>query len=205
MDRKYIADLSTLSWEKQNTTSPNWRFRASLTDAPKTESASTTLPENLICSIYKAITPSASWTGSDTGITIGNTDGRLMVCDMTYSDKTTFTSAMNGVQLAYTLATPITVQLTPAELSLLFGTNNVWADTGDTSVGYRADTKLYIERLTKPTEDDMTANVNIASGKYFMVGNSLFLASQSIASGETIVPGTNCTALSLADALHNLS
>lgn len=112
----------------------------------------------------------------------------------------------NPTQVVYPLATPFTVQLTPAEqLSLLEGTNNVWADTGDVNVGYRADTKLYIERLTQPTEDDMTANVNIASGKYFMVGNSLYLSTASIASGETIVPGTNCTALSLADALNNLS
>ena len=112
----------------------------------------------------------------------------------------------NPLQVVFTLATPTVITgLTPAQMSLLLGENNVWADTGDTEVGYRADTKLYIERLTQPTEDDMVANTNIASGKYFMVGMNLFLSTSSIASGEAIVPGTNCTALSLADALNNLA
>lgn len=52
----------------------------------------------------------------------------------------------NPTQVVYPLAEPFTIQLTPAELSLLFGTNNVWASTGDVNVGYRADTKLFIER-----------------------------------------------------------
>ena len=38
-----------------------------------------------------------------------------------------------------------TVQLDPETLTLLLGENNIWADTGDTSVSYRADTKLYID------------------------------------------------------------
>jgi len=53
--------------------------------------------------------------------------------------------ANNNVNVCYPLATPVTVQLDPETLSLLAGENNVWADTGDTSVGYRADTKLYID------------------------------------------------------------
>lgn len=53
---------------------------------------------------------------------------------------------MSGVHLVYELATPITYDLTSLEvLELLKGTNNIWADTGDTSVTYRADTKLYID------------------------------------------------------------
>lgn len=110
-----------------------------------------------------------------------------------------------GAQVVYKLATPITYQLTPQEVDTLLGTNNVWCDTGDTEVTYRADTKLYIQQLTQPTEDDMTANDNIASGKFFMIGNKLYLSTAAIASGATIVPGTNCTALSLADALNNLN
>ena len=113
--------------------------------------------------------------------------------------------ASNNAEFVVPLATPLTVQLSPSTLSLLQGDNNLWASTGSTAVEYRADTKLFIEKLTKPTEDDMTANVNIASGKFFMVGNNLYYSTASIASGEQIVPGTNCTALSLADALNNLN
>lgn len=114
-------------------------------------------------------------------------------------------TALSGVYLVYKLAEPIHYQLTPQQITTLLGTNNVWADTGDVEVEYRADTKLYIEQLTKPTEDDMTANANIASGKFFMIGNRLFLSTAAIASGDTINPGTNCTELSLADALNNLN
>lgn len=109
------------------------------------------------------------------------------------------------LEVVYELDTPITVQLTPSQMQTLLGDNAIWADTGDVSVEYRADTKLYIQNLTKPTEDDMTANANITSGKYFMIGNRLFLSSSSIASGDAIIPGTNCQALSLADALNQIN
>lgn len=112
----------------------------------------------------------------------------------------------SGAQVVYKLAIPITYDITPQQIALLTGVNNVWNDcNGDTDVEYNANTKLYIEQLTKPTEDDMIANSNIASGTFFMIGNRLFLSTASIAVGETIVTGTNCTELSLADALNSLN
>lgn len=42
--------------------------------------------------------------------------------------------ASNNLQLCYELATPITVQLTPTEVTTLLGVNNIWADTGDVTV-----------------------------------------------------------------------
>lgn len=38
-----------------------------------------------------------------------------------------------------------TIQLTPQQLTLLKGNNALWSDTGDTSVTYTADTKMYID------------------------------------------------------------
>lgn len=113
--------------------------------------------------------------------------------------------ADNPVEICYELATPQTYQLTPQQLfNTLYGVNNVWSDTGDSTVTYTADTKLYIEQLTQPTEDDMIANTSIANGKFFMIGNNLYRATTAIASGSQIIPGTNATALSLADALNLL-
>lgn len=43
----------------------------------------------------------------------------------TYSDATSFTNAMTGIKLAYELAEPFTIQLTPQELKLLQDTNNL--------------------------------------------------------------------------------
>ena len=112
----------------------------------------------------------------------------------------------NNVEIAYYLASPVSYELTSQQVvSLLKGQNVLWSTTGPVSIEYPADTRLYIEKLTKPTEDDMIANNNIASGKFFMINNTLYLSSAAIASGEAIVPGTNCTEISLADALNNLS
>lgn len=53
----------------------------------------------------------------------------------------------NPTQLIYELAEPITIDLTPQQLTTLLGDNNVWADTGDTTVEYRADTQKYIQKM----------------------------------------------------------
>ena len=109
-----------------------------------------------------------------------------------------------GAQVVYPLATPITYQLTPQEVSTLLGDNNIWADTGDVAVEYRADPTLFARKLTA-ADTDMTADANIVSGKYFIVGNTLYLSTTSIAAGERIVPGTNCTATDLAAALNAIN
>ena len=53
---------------------------------------------------------------------------------------------LNGQYICYLLATPIVYTLTPQEITSLLGENNLWADTGDSEVEYRADTKLYITK-----------------------------------------------------------
>lgn len=116
------------------------------------------------------------------------------------------TTPTTGAQVVYKLATPTTYQLTPSQISTFLGTNNFWMNANGTlDLEYRCDTKLYIENLTKPSEDDMVANSNIASGKFFMIGNRLMLSTTAIAQGEQIVVGTNCSEVSLADALNQIN
>ena len=114
---------------------------------------------------------------------------------------------MSGVMLAYELAdsyqTDFTV--TPQEVPTLYGSNTVYADSGDVEVEYRADTKLFIERLTAPDSADMIADANITSGQYFMVGNSLYKATANIANGAQIIVGTNCIRKSLSEALNEIN
>jgi hypothetical protein len=52
----------------------------------------------------------------------------------------------NDVQLVCPLATPQTYQLTPTEIALLKGRNNVWTDSGEVEVTYKADVGLYIDK-----------------------------------------------------------
>ena len=109
------------------------------------------------------------------------------------------------IQIVYPLYTPITYQLTTHQVTTLLGSNNIWSDTGDIDVDYCADTKLYIEQLTQPSEDDMTANANIAANKFFMIGNTLYYSITSITAGEEIIVGTNANIVSLADALNTIN
>lgn len=46
------------------------------------------------------------------------------------------TTPTTGAQVCYKLATPLTIQLTPAQLSTLVGENNVWCDAGDVALEY---------------------------------------------------------------------
>ena len=67
----------------------------------------------------------------------------------------TLTDFQNWLEEQYTAGTPVmlvcqlkepqTIQLTPQQLELLNGYNNVWSDTGNTTLSYIADTKLYID------------------------------------------------------------
>jgi hypothetical protein len=38
------------------------------------------------------------------------------------------------------------IQLEPHEIASILGANNIFADTGDTEVEYRANTKLYVNK-----------------------------------------------------------
>jgi hypothetical protein len=144
------------------------------------------------------------------GIALDNTIstyvlGGIYVNCTAYSDAASFKTAMTGQRIWFTLATPIVYHLTPTEVKLLAAKNNIWADTGDTSLTYEAHPKLYIEKLTAPTEDDMVDNNTIASGTYFMIGNKLYLSTTTIPAGDTINPGSNCTLTSLAEALNAIN
>ena len=66
-------------------------------------------------------------------------NGRLYIRDTSYSDVTTFKTAMSGVQFAYEVETPTTVQLTPQEIQMLQGNNTIFTDSGDTSIQYYAN------------------------------------------------------------------
>ena len=87
----------------------------------------------------------------------------------------------------------------------LYGVNNIWSDVGSVDVEYLADTKLYIQKINTPSDDDMIADANIASGKYFIVNNNLYISTAAILAGDPIKPGTNCTLTNLAAALNAIN
>lgn len=79
-----------------------------------------------------------------------------------YAEGTTPTT---GAQVVYELAIPTTYQLTPAEITSLFGANNIWADCGGISVDYCADTKTYVDESIPavPVQDICVNGTSILS------------------------------------------
>lgn len=138
-----IVDLGTLDWSTYSTPA-NHIYRTDIgfpSGTPKV-SASAELPYAICDTFYPmAYNPISS---SDNGaFAIGNS--RLVVIDHRFTSASDFKTAVNGVMLCYELATPITYQLTPQEITTLLGSNNVWSDTGAMACGYVANTKLYID------------------------------------------------------------
>ena len=55
--------------------------------------------------------------------------------------------ANNPIQLVYTKKTADTFSVTPQQISILKATNNIFADSGNVSVTYKADTQLWVEKM----------------------------------------------------------
>lgn len=141
VDRAEV-DLGSLEWAYDSTSYEHAFFYAT----PEPEKAQN---YNLICSRYANRGNKKNNIGDcEIGVYNSNTSGfkRIIVRDDSFSDVASFKTAMSGVQLVYEIATPVTYQLTPQQaIKTLLGQNNIWADTGDVTVGYKADTKMYID------------------------------------------------------------
>ena len=138
-----MVDLGTLSWTKRNTSSGHFRFTTNVSDI-YTPLSTTAIP-NLFCSAYPVITPADSWVGGF-GASCNTAAQQILISDESYTDAAAFKTAMSGVQLVYELAAPIEVDLDPVTIETLLGTNNIFADCGDTTVDYYADTTLFVNK-----------------------------------------------------------
>ena len=95
-------DLGTLDWT-YNSTEGHLRFISSAITGVKTVSSG---KANILCAIYETQTEGSVFSNLAKGICLIST-GVLMVYDSSYTDATTFKSAMSGVYLFYELATPV--------------------------------------------------------------------------------------------------
>lgn len=124
-----MVDLGTLSWIYESAVP---RFYSSGIASVAKRAPASNKKANIICSAYRLL----ALDGSDDSIYGSEGNGgialsaaaNISVKDTSYTNATAFKTAMNGVQLCYELATPQTYQLSPQEISLLQGTNNVWSD-----------------------------------------------------------------------------
>jgi hypothetical protein len=136
VDRASV-DLGTLNWVigglPSSQSGVRKRMRTTALETLAKHAASNNTQGNIICSIYSAISYNGGYADVDILNRIAiDTDGDVSVF-VAYNDYETaadFKSAMNGVQLVYELATPITYQLTPTQIKSLLGNNNAWCSTG---------------------------------------------------------------------------
>lgn len=121
------------------------------------------------------------------------------------------------VEVCFKVKSGETYQLTPTEVATLLGQNNIWSDTGNTDVEYRADTKLYVDGkvstaqnlmellITANRENSMTASQAYSEGDLVIINGTLYEVASSIANGSTFTPGTNVIATTVAAELAALA
>ena len=145
-----MVDLGTLNYSRTSGSDGTFVFTTGGFAGRKTGIA------NIIsdCLLTTTITswtnakPNNSICGSATSITV-------VIRADNYENADDLKTALNGHHAVYELAAPVTYTLTPQEIRTLLGTNNIWADTGDTAVTYPADTKMFVEQNTpeNPVQD----------------------------------------------------
>ena len=194
----YASLNDTMKWQELTSSTANYRYNNEYSDRKKYNDSYA----GVICSCLPIASGQPTYgrwlSATSNYFGIRNTTGTLTL------DEVKALATANQIQICYELAEQITVQLTPQQVTSLLGVNHISADCGDLEVVYRADTKLYIDSLTEP-DSDMVADMNIESGKYFIVNNHLYLSTTAIAQGDSIVVGMNCTETNLADALNALN
>lgn len=115
------------------------------------------------------------------------------------------------LEFVVSLATPVQYQLPPSELHTVLGVNHIFSDAGEVTVEYRANTNLYIDKRLETlaanfaaVENGDSASRNYTAGEFLVYGGSLYKVSASIASGETLTPGTNITPATVGAELTEL-
>lgn len=136
---KTIIDLGTLEWEKSNLTYFKSHSLKGLVATPIDQKTSA----DIICSKYQTLSYSQVYVGNINGIAvIGDTSendiGLLTINDLTLINNTPeeFKASLSGTMLVYKVKSPVSYTLTPQEINTIIGANNIYANTGDTSVYY---------------------------------------------------------------------
>ena len=118
----YIIDLGDLNYTYMDNT-----FRSPLSSLPDIDTSGFSL-----CSGYKFYSSS----GGQTNYTYRFGATNLVIKNTDYTNPATFKTNMAGIKLLYAVTTPQTIQLPPCPIDTLEGVNNIWADTGDTTLQY---------------------------------------------------------------------
>ena len=93
---------------------------------------------NVKCDGYKLTSVTAVTSMRNLEIKGAIDSNAIFVKDENYTNATTFRQSLRDINVVYQLATPLTYQLTSTEVTTILGVNNIWADTGDSYLVYKA-------------------------------------------------------------------
>lgn len=146
VDRKRIT-VGGVDWVYRTTGSYSPYFYTAVNDV-KFEGSPDTYKYTILSDSYRTVQRNGL---SNTGLICcdGNQTEiiQIQVKDERYSNVTDFKTSMADSKIVYLLKNPLTYTLTPSQITSLLGTNHVWADCGEISCEYVADTKLYIDKI----------------------------------------------------------
>lgn len=179
-----VIDLGDLTWTKDGN-----NYRAPVTGIKRPATAQT--KGNGVCSHYRIVPQSVPTV--NTISFLGWMDGIIYWGDGTYETAADFTTAMNGVQLAYELATPTTSSVTPTNLPIksLSGYNHIESTTGEMEVEYITEKEQplidllenYADNAAEEAASAMIADTESSSTKTWS-SNKI---SSEISSGDTSI------------------
>lgn len=200
-----MVDLGTLNWVKN----ANSRYGYAGTHTPQKRSGIT----NIICDTLKTSTSSSASSMEAYSIKGRSYDSLLFARIEDDMTQTQFMEWMNGKYAVYELAEPIHYPLTPTEIKTLLGINNIWSNTGDTSVEYfMPDVSWYVEKKLKAfqsvlagVEDSAVASKNYSTNTYLIFNDDIYRVTKTITAGETIEEGVNVTKTTVAEQLMALA
>lgn len=134
----------------------------------------------------------------DKSYTCANNNTAIYIKDSSYNgDATALDSDLDGVTGVYRLATPIELQLSPADLELLEGYNYITAD-GNINISLVPENVIdyvmgqIISAMGTNESGRTTASRAYSAKEYFYKDGKMYKCLTSIASGATFTVGTNC-------------
>lgn len=204
---KGVMDIGDYTWSYDSSWS---RFSTTVSDM---KSYGTRLTP-YISSCYVGIDDGRSLSNVPYGGVYSGQSGTydIYIKENSYTDPAAFKSARTGQKIVYPLKNTLVYQLTPTEVRSLLGINNIWSDTGDTEVEYKADAQAYMDKRITATksiiagvEAEYKATKNYTTGQFLIVGDNLYKVTANIASGATIAVGTNVVSTTVAEQLIALA
>lgn len=139
-----LLDMGDIVWVSFDPT--NRIYRANQLPNCKAPVSTTDRRNGFMCTNYPA-SANVSLNENMTDKSLLRYNGWIVLRDTSFSNYTEVAEGVRGAKLFYELATPYVIDLPDGEpIITLNGTNNIYADTGDTSVVFKDSVNGYVEK-----------------------------------------------------------